>query len=64
MNTLSIRYRQIIGLGAKNFKAFRFSNQKLKQKAVVNELRANEDERRRVILMQCSVQASVVVEES
>ena len=56
------------GLGARNFKPFRASNRKVKQKAVVSELRTNENERRKVSLVQCSVQGqclqweSVVVE--
>ena len=39
------------GLGTRIFKPFRFNIQKVKQKAVVNELTASEDESRRVSLM-------------
>ena len=56
------------GLGAGAFKPFCASNATEKRKAVVNEMRTNEDEARQVHLVQCSLQGqclqweSVVVE--
>ena len=52
------------GLGTRAFKPFRASSQVEKRKAVVNELRSNEDQKRKLSLVQCSVQGQCLQGES
>ena len=52
------------GLGTRNFKPFRCGNRKEKTQAVVNELRSSEDDKRKVSLVQCSVQGQCLQWES